>query len=187
MKAWLVAGWICLEAIAGAAECRMKDPVHVGNMNLLKGLVLREARFAQTPKFLSDVSFDPTADALSVSLFEITYGSQPTGYLGGRVFLEKKDGSLGFPGGYIGSFNLEGGMTQLGQVTIFQTKHVAQYTEPQHAKNDALTQLQVEIKEGYLTQFRLTVPEYKIWKKVGSTTYLAFTGRHQELCLLGAR
>ena len=170
-------------------ECKLDTPIHVGNLNLLDGLTLNEVQFFETVKFTEPSAYDPSKDRLTLSLFEIEHDHDRSGFLGAGV--QVKNGtnfdSIGFTQVYIGNFDFKGSILDHAGVVTYNTRSGHFYTDPQHAKNEAITEVLADVANGYLVSLRLTHPHFKVWKEEGPYKYIAFTGLNQTLCLKKAR
>jgi hypothetical protein len=171
-----------------ADNCRLANPIPVSGSLLDRDLLLSNSTFDQTPAWTDPSAFDPSKDKINVGLFNIIHGTTRTNYLGVSVELEGKAETIGFSGYYDGNFNFQGSTSSSGNTTVYTTKNVRNFTEAQHAKNDAITQSVVTVENGNLVSVQLTFPIFKTWKvDANGTHYLAFTGNHQTLCLKSAQ
>jgi hypothetical protein len=184
----IAAGLLVSLSASAADDCRLSQPIDVGTGNLVqKGLYLRDAKFDENPRFIAPSKFDPATDVLHVSLFQINWNNTRTGFLGGNVSVVDKNESQGFSENYSGNFNFQSDTRDQNGVVTYTTQSVSRYTEPQHAKNDAITSITVVVDKGKLVSLRLSTPVFKVWKIEDHTRYIAFTGEHQTLCLKSAK
>jgi len=168
------------------ANCKVDKPIPI-HRDPLDALTLESVKFDKAPKFFEKGGFDPQKDTLSLSLFEIVDDHYETGWLGGWVKVDNKLGSFGFSSWYFGSFDAQGSVEENGETITYHTKNINRYTEPQHAKNDAITEITMTVKAGAIVSLSLTSPIFKVWKSDGYMQFIAFTGKHQTLCLKSAK
>lgn len=167
-----------------ANTCRLDKPIHIGSNDLLKTRVLSNVRFDRVPRFHKPENYDPKKDTLHVNLFNIHWNDKATGYVGAMVGVDNKLESMGLSPYYSGNLSISGSTQTSGDLTTNTTQTADKYTEPQHAKNDAIHELKVMVEKGEIVSIEFKMPIFRVWKTEAGAIYLAFTGDHQTLCLL---
>ncbi len=176
--------YFSVTTLVAAAECKLQLPINIGNLDLVdKGLVIRGAEFDVTPAFYDPALYVKETDKLELALFQISYGSHKTGYLGASVGVHGKLMSIGFSQTYVGNFNLSGGTEMSGGQKVYFVKKQDSYSEAPHTKGEANYELKVSVANGKITAVELIHPVFVINKKEGNKVSLSFTGKNQHLCL----
>lgn len=179
--AWGVLAAFIFSTPCFAKECRLEKSIPFSG-DFLKTLYIKNIKLDDVPKFTGG-TFDPTRDSLSMSIFNIVHNDQITKYVGAHVYAPNK--LMGFSQEYSGQFDLKGTKTEKDGITTYTTREVYTYSEPQHAKGEAVHEVKVLVRGKEIESVELTVPLFKIWKKdKKGFTYVAFTGEHQTLCVL---
>jgi hypothetical protein len=176
--------------------CALEAPIEIGNADILnpaKITYIDKVRFDAAPKFIDPSPYNPERDSLGVGFFNIVWNGVPTGSLGMNIEALENGmqganiDSVGFAGNYSGRFDFVSSSTENNGSLTYYTRQSSRLSEPQHAKNDAVTEARVTVLGSRLLAAELTIPVYRIWKIEGHVRYLAFTGEHQTLCLKGIR
>jgi hypothetical protein len=176
--------------------CALETPIEIGNADILnpaKVTIIDKVRFDAAPKFHDPSPYNPERDSLGVRFFNIVWNGVPTGSLGMNIEALEAGmqganiDSVGFSGNYSGRFDFASSSTENNGSVTYMTRQTSRLSEPQHAKNDAVTEARVTVMGSRLLAAELTIPIYRIWKTEGNVRYIAFTGEHQTLCLKGLR
>lgn len=172
-----------------AADCKLEKPIPLSNDPLTRQVVLKDARVDALPKFTEPEKYQPATDALEVRLFQVERNNEPTGYVGVRVSVVGKLESVGFSNGYNGNVDpgLRGSVHGRDGERVYVLRQVSRYTDPQHAKNEAVHESRITVMGNEITSVQLTFPVFRVWHRVDHMTYVAFTGEHQTLCVTSAR
>lgn len=184
MRHFLALGLLLFTPFLLAEECKLKKPIAMPTVNLLEErITLHEAVFDQVPKFTQPGKYDSKTDTLIVKMGYMEINNEKSPHVGAAVQIENKLESVGFGGGYIGTFDFKGKNSVSGGSKTYQVTLTNKYTEPGHAKEPALTELTIKIEKGMLTSWELKIPVFKNVESSGTTEKVAFTGEHQTLCL----
>jgi hypothetical protein len=172
---------------AYAADCKLAKPIAISGDLLNFGLTLKNVKVDSTPQFTRPEKYDSSKDTLSLNLFNIEWNSSKVGYIGAYIGVVGKSEGVGFAHMYSGNFSFQGGSQDINGERTYYTKTVSRYDEPQHAKNDAIHEVWVKVQNNQITSIALSFPVFKVWKTEKYADYVAFTGKHQALCVVGAQ
>ncbi len=188
-----ICGFIfCLIAIFAVsysvrAECLLDEAVFIGKKDpLAKDLKIKNVKFDQVPQFAIPSDYDPNIHILDMWLFNVELNKRLIGLLGASVWYgneRRYDDGVGFSNRYSGTFNISGKVEENDGVKTYTMREAYTYREPQDASNEAITELNMSLKNGFIISLQLTHPIFEVWKKEGRSRYLRFTGEHQTLCL----
>lgn len=171
---------------AFAGTCNLDKPIQFGG-ELLNGVQLKNVVLDETPKFMPETGYNSAKNVLDVYLFNIDLNGSKTGFIGSQISVVGKLATLGFSDSYSGNFQIQGTMKETNGVRTYNTKQGSFYTEPQHAKNEAITQTAITVSNGKIIALNLMFPIFKVWKTVDGVNYIAFTGDHQTICVKSAQ
>lgn len=182
----LVLGLVVASSLS-FADCKLNRRLPLGSHDLMATpLTLYRVVFDQTPAFTRPEKYDPAKDALLMNLFNIEWNESPTGYLGLSVWVHNKNERVGFSGIYKGGFAFTGSKETVQGVTTFRTNETNKPLGAHHAAGNATTETIVKVEKDDILSVELRFPIYKVHQSFPSGDVLAFTGKHQQLCLLEA-
>lgn len=183
----LVAFFFLPTASAFGKTCHLERPIAV-NGDLLMGVTLHNLVLDRQPKTIPENIYDPDRDRISADFFDISVNGKNIGSLGMRLLIEGKAG-LGFALFYVdddGVLDFRGSHRESDGVMTYETQLTDHYTQPNDAKNPAITKTIVRVANGQIISIQLTTPVFKVLKKYEDGYYVAFTGQHQTLCVKSA-
>lgn len=172
---------------AFAQACHLEHAIPLTRDLLSQGIVLKSVVVDASPAFADPNNYDPSKDKLELRIFNIEWNSQPMNHLGVRLEVAGKHESTGFADKYFGNYLIAGRASKTDNGFDYETRMSLLHTEPQHAKNPALTETVVKIENDKITAIWLKSPVYKVWKEVDGVTYSAFTGVMQNICIKSAQ
>lgn len=171
---------------AVAEECRLEQPLPMAADFMVRELNYKNVKVSSDPRFSRPEKYVPAQDVLGLKIFNINMNDKKLNYVGVQLGIIGKLESVGFSHLYSGNFLIQGRSNEAGGVKTYQTREVRIFTETQHAKNEAVTQTTLTVAGGKIWAISLIAPVFKVWKIENGSTYMAFTGEHQTLCVKSA-